>query len=66
VPRHRNASPAHLLWAACASVVLVFILLAALAVIEPGDATLVTVVVVALAAALLAHEWRQQFRNERR
>jgi hypothetical protein len=45
---------------------MVFILLAALAVIEPGDATLLTVVVVALAAALLAHEWRQQFRNERR
>jgi UDP-N-acetylmuramoyl-tripeptide--D-alanyl-D-alanine ligase len=40
--------------------------LAALGAFEPDEVIELTVVVVALAALLLAHEWRGQFRNERR
>jgi ABC-type antimicrobial peptide transport system permease subunit len=65
MPRQASAGVAQLVWGACASVVLVYILLAALAVIEPGEVLVLTILVVALAAALLAHEWREQFRDER-
>jgi hypothetical protein len=65
MPRHASAGLAQLAWGVGASVVVVYILLAALAVIEPGEELAVTILVVALAAALLAHGWREQFRDER-
>ncbi|MEA2331959.1 MAG: hypothetical protein QOH58_2097 [Thermoleophilaceae bacterium] len=62
---HSDLNPlARGLWAACASVVAVFILLAALEAVDPGEAVELTAVVVALAALLLAHEWRGLFRAE--
>jgi hypothetical protein len=65
---HHREHPAvrHALWALCAAVVGLYILLAALGVIEPWDALELTVAVFVLAALLLAHEWREQFRRERR
>jgi hypothetical protein len=65
MPRHASAGFAQLAWGVGASVVVAYILLAALAVIEPGEELAVTILVVALAAALLAHGWREQFRDER-
>jgi hypothetical protein len=56
----------HLFWGSCAAVVLLFILLAALGAIDPGDAITVTVVVLALAVLWLAHAWRGLWRDERR
>jgi hypothetical protein len=56
----------HALWAACAGIVVLYIFLAALGAFEPSEVVELTVVVVALAALLLAHEWRGQFRDERR
>ena len=43
-----------------------YIFLAALGAFEPDEVLELTIAVVALAALLLAHEWRGQFRNERR
>jgi hypothetical protein len=62
---HEHLGAARTLWAACAAAVLVFIFLAALGAFEPGDVLVLTIAVVVLAAALLAHEWRGLFRNER-
>jgi hypothetical protein len=58
-------SPQRLLWAGCGALVLVYIILAALGAFEPGDVVILTVIAVALAAAWLAHEWREQFHDER-
>lgn len=66
MPRHLPPGLAHVAWGVCAAVVAAFVLLAALAVIEPDDVIALTIVVFALAAALLAHEWREQFKAERR
>ncbi len=55
-----------ILWATCAALVLLFIALAALDVIETGEAVPLTVVVVALAALWSAHEWLGLWRQERR
>ena len=52
-------------WAICGALVLVYIFLATLGAFEPGDVIVLTAGAVALAAAWLAHEWREQFRNER-
>jgi hypothetical protein len=56
----------HVFWAACASIVMLFILLAALGAIDPGDAVVLTAVVLALAVLWLAHAWRGLWRDERR
>jgi hypothetical protein len=56
----------HAFWAVCAAIVVMFIFFAALGAVEPGDAVEVTAVVVALAAAWLAHAWRDLWRDERR
>ena len=56
----------HLFWAVSAAIVVLFIVLAALGAVEPGDAIVLTVVVLALAALWLAHEWRGLWRDERR
>jgi hypothetical protein len=56
----------HVFWALCAAIVVLFIFFAALGAVEPGDAVELTVVVVALAAAWLAHAWRDLWRDERR
>jgi hypothetical protein len=66
VPHLANDHPglARFFWAACGSVVLLFIFLAALTAIDPLDAIEVTVVVMVLAALFLAHEWRGQWRAE--
>jgi hypothetical protein len=53
-------------WAFCGTIVVLFIFVAALGAVEPGDAVELTVVVVALAAAWLAHAWRDLWRDERR
>ena len=44
---------------------LIYIYVSALAALEPGEVVALTVVMVALAVAFLAHEWRAQFRAER-
>jgi hypothetical protein len=55
----------HGLWAMSGAAVLLFILLAALGAIEPGEAVEITVVVLALAVAFLVHEWLALWRIER-
>jgi hypothetical protein len=59
-------SRSQILWATCAALVLLFIALAALDVIETGEAVPLTVVVVVLAALWSAHEWLTLWREERR
>ena len=56
---------AQFLWATCAALVLLFIALAALDVIETGEAVPLTVVIVVLAALWAAHEWLGLWRQER-
>ena len=56
----------HVFWAFCAAVVLLFIFVAALGALEPGDAVELTVAVMALAVLWLAHAWRDLWRQERR
>jgi hypothetical protein len=64
---HPRLDPlAHAFWAACGTVVVLFIFFAALGAIEPEDATELTVVVLALAVLWLAHAWRGLWRDERR
>jgi hypothetical protein len=62
---HDHWGPLRFLWAACGGLVLVYIFLAALGAFEPGDVIVLTVAAVAAAALWLAHEWREQFRDER-
>jgi hypothetical protein len=66
LPHRRLDTLGHVFWAACGAIVLAFIFFAALGAVEPGDAVELTVVVVALAAAWLAHAWRDLWRDERR
>jgi hypothetical protein len=61
----RPRQPLHYLWAACGLLVVGYVLLAALGAFEPSEVIELTIAVVALAALLLAHEWREQFRDER-
>ena len=61
----RPQNPLHLLWAACGAVVVAYVFLAALGAFEPDDVIELTIAIVALAALLLTHEWREQFRDER-
>jgi hypothetical protein len=56
----------HVFWAASATIVLVFIVLAALGVIDPTEGLGVTVVVLALAVLWLGHAWLELWRDERR
>ena len=63
---HEHASLKQALWAACAAIVVLYIFLAALGAFEPDEVIELTVIVVALAALLLAHEWRGLFRAEGR
>jgi hypothetical protein len=60
-----HAGIAQILWAICAALVLLFIGLAALDVIETGEAVPLTVVIVVLAALWAAHEWLGLWRQER-
>jgi hypothetical protein len=57
---------AQFLWATCAGLVLLFIALAALDVVETGDAIVLTVAIVLLAVIWSAHEWIGLWRQERR
>jgi hypothetical protein len=59
-------SVAHAFWALCGTIVVLFIFFAALGAVEPEDAVELTVVVLALAVAWLAHAWRGLWRDERR
>lgn len=61
----RPRQPLHYWWAVCGLVVVGYVLLAALGAFEPGEVLALTIAVVALAGLLLAHEWREQFRDER-
>jgi hypothetical protein len=61
----RPQQPLHLLWAACGAVVVGYVFLSALGAFEPDEVIELTIAVVALAALLLTHEWREQFRDER-
>jgi hypothetical protein len=61
-----RATVAHAFWAACGTIVVLFIFFAALGVVEPDDAIELTVVVLALAVLWLAHAWRGLWRDERR
>ena len=62
----RLGTALHLFWAACAAIVLLYIFLAALTAIDPGEAVETTVVVLALAVLWLAHAWRGLWRDESR
>jgi hypothetical protein len=62
----RLGTALHLFWGACAAIVLLFIFLAALGAIDPEDAVVLTVVVLALAVLWLTHAWRGLWRDERR
>lgn len=66
--RHEPTPLAPFLWAACGSGVVVYVFLAALGAFAPGEVIVLTIAVLALAGAALAHahEWREQFRDERR
>jgi hypothetical protein len=44
--------------------VVIYVFLAALGAFEPTEVIEVTIAVVLLAALLLTHEWREQFRDE--
>jgi hypothetical protein len=67
-PHHRREHPGlrHALWAACGTAVVLYVFFAALGAFEPTEVIELTVAVVALAALVLMHEWREQFRDERR
>jgi hypothetical protein len=54
----------HWFWGICGTVALLYIFLAALGAFEPGEVLELTLVVLALAAAFLVHEWRGQFKAE--
>jgi uncharacterized membrane protein YfcA len=62
----RGGNGLQVLWAACGAIVVGYVFLAALGAFEPDEVIELTIVVVLLAAILLAHEWREQFRDERR
>jgi membrane protein implicated in regulation of membrane protease activity len=62
----RDSGPLHVVWAACGAIVVGYVFLAALGAFEPGEVLVLTIAVVAVAAAVLAHEWREQFRDEGR
>ena len=55
----------HVMWGISGVVVVLYVFLAALGAFEPGEVVELTVAIVALAGALLVHEWRGQFRVER-
>lgn len=57
---------AQILWATCAALVLLFIVFAAVEIIDTGDVPPLTVAVVVLAALWAAHEWIGLWRDERR
>jgi hypothetical protein len=57
---------AHVFWALCGTIVVLFIFIAALGALDPADAIEVTVVVLALAVLWLFHAWRELFLDERR
>jgi len=65
---HRNQHPSlrHVLWAGCGTAVVLYVFFAALGAFDPTEVIELTVAVVLAAALLLTHEWREQFRDERR
>jgi hypothetical protein len=64
--RNQHPSPRHVLWAACGTAVVLYVFFAALGAFNPTEVIELTVAVVLLAVLLLTHEWREQFRDERR
>jgi len=56
----------HAFWAACGSVVLLYIFFAALDAFDPTEVIEATVVVLLLAVLWLSHAWRDLWRDERR
>jgi hypothetical protein len=63
---HDHWNAARFAWATCGALVLIYIFLAALDAFDPGEVVIVTAGAVVLAALWLAHEWREQFHDERR
>jgi membrane protein implicated in regulation of membrane protease activity len=61
----RGGNGLHVLWAACGAIVVGYVFLAALGAFEPSEVIELTIAVVLIAAILLTHEWREQFRDER-
>jgi hypothetical protein len=61
-----GAALRHWFWAACAVLVMLFILLAAIDVIEPAEAVALTIAVMALGLLWLAHAWRALWSDEGR
>ena len=64
--RHEHTGLSQFVWAVCGSIVVVYIFLTALGAFKPWEVVELTIAVVAIAVLLLAHEWREQFRDERR
>ena len=57
---------AQILWASCAALVLLFIVLVTLDLVDTGDVLPLTVAIVILAALWAAHEWVGLWRQERK
>jgi hypothetical protein len=64
--RHEHTGLPQLVWAVCGFIVVVYVFVTALGAFKPLEVVELTIVVVAIAALLLTHEWREQFRDERR
>ena len=62
----RGGDGLQVLWAACAAIVVGYVFFAALGAFEPGEVIELTIAVILVAGILLTHEWREQFRDERR
>jgi hypothetical protein len=62
----RLQSVAHVFWALCGTIVVLFIFFAALGAVEPSDAVELTIVVLVLTVLWCAHAWRGLWRDEPR
>jgi hypothetical protein len=60
---HATTGLTYFVWAVCGSTVVMYVLLSAVGAFEPSQIVELTIVVVAIAALLLAHEWRGMVRR---
>jgi len=63
---HLRQTLVSVFWAVCAAAVMLALVLGAILDVQPSDAEAATAAVLLAAALWLAHEWRLQWRQERR